>query len=103
MAQLESMVADLQVAVSSADKRGQTTRSELSAMRAQINAAREEAIVAHEERDEYRSSFERLAGVQEELVAVRRSESFRLGRMLLSPITTTRRFVRAWRRAKSPS
>jgi 2-polyprenyl-3-methyl-5-hydroxy-6-metoxy-1,4-benzoquinol methylase len=53
------------------------------------------------ERDQYRSSFEALVGVQEELIALRRSETFRLGRALVAPAVTGRRIARAWHRSKS--
>ena len=104
--QLELMVAELQVAsrrgarpseprpsATVATRRAAATRADRRRL-----ATRSTSLTV--ERDEYRASFDVLAGVQEELVAVRRSESFRIGRLLLSPIVTTRRFVRAWRRAE---
>ncbi len=69
--------------------------SEVTVLRSQNEALR----VTEAERDAYRASFEELAGMQDELVAIRRSESYRLGRALLSPIVTVRRVMRAWRRA----
>jgi 2-polyprenyl-3-methyl-5-hydroxy-6-metoxy-1,4-benzoquinol methylase len=72
---------------------------ENSVLRARVDALTE----AEAERDAYRASFEELAGVQDELVAVRRSKSFRLGRMMYSPIITARRVMRAWKRAERAS
>ena len=45
------------------------------------------------------AAFAALAGVEDELVAVRRSESYRLGNALLSPMVSIRRVLRAWKRA----
>ena len=52
------------------------------------------------ERDDYIAAFESLAGVEDELVAVRRSSSYRLGNAMLAPLVAGRRVLRAWIRAK---
>lgn len=67
---------------------------------ADLETAATELKTTRRERDEFQASFDALAGIQEELAAVRRSESYRLGRALVSPLVTLRRMGRAWRRAK---
>jgi 2-polyprenyl-3-methyl-5-hydroxy-6-metoxy-1,4-benzoquinol methylase len=95
---LELMVAELQAAAALSAEH----QAEARALRAELRDAWDEVATVAGELDAYRTSFETLAGVQEELVAVRRSESYRVGNALLSPLVTARRVGRAWRRAKSP-
>jgi 2-polyprenyl-3-methyl-5-hydroxy-6-metoxy-1,4-benzoquinol methylase len=52
------------------------------------------------ERDEYKAAFDALADLQDELVAVRRSETYRLGQVMLRPLVLLRRVLRAWKQAK---
>jgi 2-polyprenyl-3-methyl-5-hydroxy-6-metoxy-1,4-benzoquinol methylase len=77
--------------------------SENSRLRAEVEAARSMAAsfkIAEIERDDYRASFEQLADIEDQLVAVRRSVSYRLGRLLITPLVTARRMLRAWRLAR---
>jgi 2-polyprenyl-3-methyl-5-hydroxy-6-metoxy-1,4-benzoquinol methylase len=53
---------------------------------------------ALDERDGFREAFESLSGVQDQLVATQRSESFRIGNAIVRPVSTVRRVVRAWQR-----
>ena len=65
-----------------------------------LDALRHEIDDVTRERDDYVASFSSLSAVEDQLVAVRRSESYRIGNALLSPMVTARRIVRAWKRAK---
>jgi 2-polyprenyl-3-methyl-5-hydroxy-6-metoxy-1,4-benzoquinol methylase len=73
--------------------------AELETRRTAMEDLRATLSTTTRDRDEYKASFAQLAGVQDELVAARRSESYRLGNALLSPLVSTRRLLRAWKRA----
>lgn len=100
VAKLELLVAELQTSSKATEATLARTQADAKAASEQLRHVWRQVDGLTTERDRYRTSFDMLAGVHEELVAVRRSESYKIGNLLLSPITSVRRFVRAWRRAE---